>query len=69
MAEVAYYYVYKDAKNEWRWKFVAKNTKTIAVSSESYHNLVDCEHSISLINTQGPSAPVVGDDSFKAARR
>ncbi|MFV0929990.1 YegP family protein [Pseudomonas jessenii] len=69
MAEVAYYYVYKDAKSEWRWKFVAKNSKTIAVSSEGYNNLTDCESSIGLINTQGPSAPVVGDDHFKAARK
>lgn len=69
MAEVAYFYVYKDAKSEWRWKFVAKNAKTIAVSSESYHNLTDCEHSIELLKTQGPSAPVVGDDEFKRLRK
>jgi uncharacterized protein YegP (UPF0339 family) len=68
MAEVAYFYVYKDAAKEWRWKFVAKNSKTIAVSSESYHNLTDCEYSISLLKGQGPTAPVVGDDEFKRLR-
>lgn len=69
MAEVAYFYVYKDVKSEWRWKFVAKNTKTIAVSSEGYHNLVDCEHSITLLKEQGPGGPVVGDDNFKLVRK
>ncbi|WP_444757721.1 YegP family protein [Pseudomonas sp. A014] len=68
MAEVAYFYVYKDTAKEWRWKFVAKNSKTIAVSSESYHNLVDCEHAISLLKQQGSTAPVVGDDEFKRNR-
>lgn len=68
MAEVAYFYVYKDTAKEWRWKFVAKNSKTIAVSSESYHNLTDCEHAISLLKQQGPAAPVVGDDDFKRNR-
>jgi uncharacterized protein YegP (UPF0339 family) len=69
MAEVAYFYVHKDNKGEWRWKFVAKNSKTIAVSSESYHNLSDCEHSIALMKEQGPTAPVVGDDDFKRLRK
>jgi len=69
MADVSYFYVYKDVKSEWRWKFVAKNSKTIAVSSESYHNLADCEHSITLIKTQGPTAVVIGDDDFDRLRK
>ncbi|MFG0863856.1 hypothetical protein BGP82_20350 [Pseudomonas putida] len=69
MAEVAYFYIYKDAAKEWRWKFVAKNSKIIAVSSESYHNLVDCEHAVGLLKEQGPTAPVIGDDDFDRLRK
>ncbi|MCY1288272.1 hypothetical protein D9M68_644990 [compost metagenome] len=68
MAEVAYFYVYKDTAKEWRWRFVAKNSKTIAISSESYQNLVDCESAIKLLKEQGPTAPVIGDDDFKRLR-
>lgn len=68
MAEVAYFYVYKDTAKEWRWRFVAKNSKTIAVSSESYKNLVDCESSIKLLKEQAATAPVIGDEDFKYLR-
>lgn len=68
MAVVSCFYVYKDVKSEWRWRFVAKNSKIIAVSSESYHNLSDCEHSIELITTQGPQAPITGDEDFNRLR-
>ncbi|BCJ05725.1 hypothetical protein PRtIB026_A44780 [Pseudomonas sp. RtIB026] len=69
MADVAYFKIYKDAAKEWRWKFVAKNSKTIAVSSESYQNLTDCEHAISLLKEQGPNAPVIGDDDYDRLRK
>jgi uncharacterized protein len=66
---VPYYYVYKDVASEWRWKFVSKNSKTIAVSSESYKNLADCEHGIHLIKTEGATAVTVGDDAYDRAKR
>ena len=40
----------KDKKGQWYWIYYAKNGEEIARSSESYINLEDCEHSISLIN-------------------
>lgn len=68
MAGVPYFYIYKDNAGQWRWSFKATNGKTIAVSSEAYHNLVDCEHSVSLIKTQGPQSVTVGDDNYKKLR-
>ncbi len=65
---VSYFYVYKDVANLWRWRFAAKNGKTIADSAESYINLVDCEHGISLLKEQCNESPVIGDDSFKRLR-
>ncbi|MEY2563404.1 MAG: uncharacterized protein QOH88_1597 [Verrucomicrobiota bacterium] len=65
----AYYYIHKDTSSEWRWRFVATNSKTIAVSSESYHNLSDCEHSISLVKTEGNRAVVIGDDEYKKHKK
>lgn len=53
---------------EWRWKFVARNGKTIAVSSEGYRDLVDCERSVEILKEEAASAPMVGDDAYKKAR-
>lgn len=69
MAGVSYFYIYKDNANEWRWRFTAKNGKIISISSESYHNLTDCEHSVSLMKEEGPSAPVVGDSNYDKLRK
>lgn len=65
---VPYFYVYKDAKSEWRWRLVATNTKTIADSGEGYANLVDCEHGISLVKRESPAAVTIGDDNYKRVR-
>lgn len=51
------YTMYRDAQRLWRWRFQASNGKTIAVSSESYHNESDCLHSINLVKASR-NAPV-----------
>lgn len=68
MAGVSYFYIYKDKAEQWRWSFNAENGEIIGVSSEAYHNLVDCEYSVSLIKTQGPNSVTVGDDNYKKLR-
>lgn len=55
---VSYYNLYQDTQRLWRWKYVAKNGETIAVSSESYYNKSDAENGIRLVKTSG-SDPVV----------
>lgn len=54
---MSHYQIYKDSQSQWRWRFVASNGKTIAVSSEAYHNKNDCLHSISLVKAS-QQAPV-----------
>ena len=34
--------VYKDSRNEYRWRFKAGNNETIATSSEGYTERRDC---------------------------
>ena len=46
---MGYYYVYKDAVGQWRWRYVASNSKTIAVSSEAYWNKADALNGIALM--------------------
>lgn len=46
---MSYYVLYKDATNQWRWQYVASNSKIIAVSSESYWNKADCLNAINLM--------------------
>jgi uncharacterized protein YegP (UPF0339 family) len=43
-----YYYVYKDAANQWRWTLYAANGRKIANSGEGYFNKQDCVHGINL---------------------
>ncbi|WP_323151028.1 YegP family protein [Pseudomonas glycinae] len=69
MSGVSYFYIYVDNASEWRWRFTAKNGKTIAVSSEGYKNLVDCEHAVSLMKSEAPAAPVIGDDYYDRVRK
>jgi uncharacterized protein YegP (UPF0339 family) len=59
MAERTYpsYWLYKDAKNEWRWSYEARNGETIAVSSESYKRRADCERGINIMKGSS-SSPV-----------
>ena len=64
-----YFYIYKDAANEWRWYFQATNGKKIADSGEGYHNLADCEHGISLIKKDTPTAVTIGDSSYDKAKK
>jgi len=52
-----YFYLYKDSQGQWRWSYHGNNNKIIAVSSESYINKGDCEHSIQLVKGAN-SAPV-----------
>ena len=54
---ITMYKVYKDNRGEWRWSFVASNGKTIAVSSEGYHNKQDCYRSIEIMK-QSYNAPI-----------
>ena len=65
---VSYFFIYKDVNGEWRWRFVAKNGKTISISSESYHNLADCEHSVELMKEETKLSPVIGDEAYKSNR-
>jgi hypothetical protein len=59
MAGVAYFKVFTDTQGQYRWRFVAKNGKTIAVSSEAYIRKADCEHGITLVKRDAPSAVVI----------
>ena len=34
---------YRDAANQWRWRRIAPNGKTVGASTEGYANLVDCQ--------------------------
>jgi uncharacterized protein YegP (UPF0339 family) len=58
MTRVAYYNLYQDSQRLWRWKYIAANALTIAVSSESYYNKQDAINAINLMKNSG-SALVV----------
>ncbi|MFZ1431212.1 MAG: DUF1508 domain-containing protein [Geminicoccaceae bacterium] len=55
--DTTYFIIYKDSINQWRWRLVSKNHKTIADSAESYWNKSDCLAGIDLVKGSY-SAPV-----------
>ena len=59
MAGVAYFVVFRDSAREYRWRFVATNGETLAVSSEGYKTEADCRHAIALVKGDAPDAPVI----------
>lgn len=59
MAKDPYFYVYRDAKREWRWRFRASNEKIIADSGEGYTHQSDCEHATALLKREAPAATIV----------
>lgn len=52
-----FFYIYRDASNQWRWTLYSANQKKIADSGESYWNKADCQHGISLVKGSS-NAPV-----------
>jgi len=52
------FYLYRDARNQWRWYLMAANHKKIADSGESYYNEQDCIHAISLVMGTSTTTPV-----------
>jgi uncharacterized protein YegP (UPF0339 family) len=52
---MAYYQIYRDTQNQWRWRYVAANGRIIAVSSESYWNLSDCRSAVEIMRNSSNS--------------
>lgn len=43
--------VFKDARDEWRWRLRAANNKIIANSGEGYKHRAGCLHGIALVKS------------------
>ena len=50
--------IYLDKKNEWRWRFIAPNNRTIANSGEGYRWKLDCLDAIRLIKKYAKKAKI-----------
>jgi uncharacterized protein YegP (UPF0339 family) len=61
------YWMYRDNRGEWRWRYDASNGRTIAVSSEGYVKRVDCRHGISLMQASATSPVFVPQIDANAA--
>jgi uncharacterized protein YegP (UPF0339 family) len=55
--------VYEDAENDWRWRAVAGNNKTVADSSEGYENK---SYAISAAAKLFPNSEIVVKDEIQA---
>jgi uncharacterized protein YegP (UPF0339 family) len=45
-------------RREWRWKLIAANGETLAVSSEGYRNKGDCRNAIEAIQREASKAVI-----------
>jgi uncharacterized protein YegP (UPF0339 family) len=53
-----FFYLYRDAANQWRWTLYAANNKKIADSGEGYQNKADAQHGIDLVKSTNSATPV-----------
>jgi uncharacterized protein YegP (UPF0339 family) len=49
------YWMYVDAKKEWRWVYYGKNGEEISVSSEGYTSKQNCRNGVSLMQASHAS--------------
>ena len=57
---MANFEVYRDRKNEYRWRFTSSNGNIIADSGEGYTTRAACDRGIEIVKTQAGSAPTKG---------
>lgn len=66
---MATFFIYKDQRNEYRWRFTSDNGNIIADSAEGYVNKSDCERGIQIVKQESPSATTVDQTTTSAASR
>ena len=64
---MAYFEIYKDADNEFRWRFQANNGRNMAESGEGYNNRANCQHSIILIKQQMTNATISDESELRSS--
>ncbi|HEY8775408.1 MAG TPA: DUF1508 domain-containing protein [Gaiellaceae bacterium] len=54
-----FFWIYRDAASEWRWRLYAwENKRILADSGEGFSSLQSCERNIALVKAVVPTAPV-----------
>jgi uncharacterized protein YegP (UPF0339 family) len=43
------FYVYRDDRDEYRWRLIARDDQQIAISAEGYVNRADCVYALNLV--------------------
>jgi uncharacterized protein YegP (UPF0339 family) len=66
--QVATFIIYKDAREEYRWRLRANNNEIVADSSEGYKNKSDCQRGIDIVKRESPTANVVDQTESAASR-
>jgi len=61
---MAKFTIYKDLKNEFRWRFIANNGQIIADSGEGYTSKENCKAGINFVKTNAPNAPVYDQSGY-----
>lgn len=58
----AKFFIYKDQADEWRWRLVDTNGKTIADSAEGYKRLNGCLEAMENVKKEAPYAVLEVDE-------
>jgi uncharacterized protein YegP (UPF0339 family) len=65
---MAKFYIYKDTRGEYRWRFRANNNEIVADSAEGYKDKDDCKRGINLVKQQSPTAEVEDQTAASSSR-
>lgn len=60
-AMAAQFQLFKDTVGEWRWRLLAENHESIAISSEGYLAKVNAEHAIEIVRKMNGKTDVYED--------
>lgn len=55
---MARFEIYRDGKNEFRWRFLSLNGRIIAVASEGYRSEADAVRGIELVQRDAAGSPI-----------
>jgi uncharacterized protein YegP (UPF0339 family) len=61
-----FFWIYRDAANEWRWRLYAwENKRILANCGQGFSSLYACERNIELVKAVAPTAPIQYHESAR----
>ncbi|QCR38219.1 hypothetical protein [Nissabacter sp. SGAir0207] len=64
MENIPYFYIYKNASDDWRWRFSSSGGAITVNNSVSYMSCEECKKSIESLMVDIKSTVIIGDRNY-----